>query len=78
MKSSDFYLIHKSDDPLTDNFNTVFRVANEIALPPGLLTLTANRSGLFTLEQLSKFQENEVMKLLMINDHTNDEKIIDN
>mgnify|MGYP007089494640 CR=1 FL=1 len=56
----------------------MFRVANEIALPPGLLTLTANRSGLFTLEQLSKFQENEVMKLLMINNPTNDEKIMNN
>ena len=56
----------------------MFRVANEIALPPGLLTLTANRSGLFTLEQLSKFQENEVMKLLMINNDINDEKIMNN
>ena len=56
----------------------MFRVANEIALPPGLLTLTANRSGLFTLEQLSKFQENDVLDLMMMNNYKNNEKKMDN
>lgn len=55
----------------------MFHVANEIALPPGLLTLTANRSGLFTLEQLAQFHEKEVMNIIMMS-NKQDEEMEDN